>query len=376
VTAEFDIEASGLLDGLDGDAREQRAELIPWLLDRGVTVDQIVNSYQPMLIASNRFLGDDGARYSARQISEAGGIDLDLLQRVQRAAGLPRFEDPDTPMYNNVDRDAARYASQFMELGFTDDQIVLVVQVLTEGLTRAAEVMRYAALESVSAPGATELQIAKRSEALMSNTAPLLGPLITNMLQLQLLHMMETEAVTASERAEGIQLPGAREVTIAFADLVGFTKLGEVVAPEDLERLAHQLTDLAREVAEPPVRYVKSIGDEVMLVSSDAAAMLDAVLDLVDATEAVEDFPRLRVGLATGQAVSRAGDWFGGAVNLASRVTSASRPGAVLVAESAKEAIDSAFGEQRFTWSFAGARRLKNIRDDVKLFRARRAEQE
>lgn len=367
------MDLDGLLDGLDDDARAQRAELIPWLLERGVTVEQIADAYQPMLIASNRFLGDDGTRFSARQISEEGGLDLDLLQRVQRAAGLPRFEDPDAPMYNSVDRDAACHARRFLDLGFTPDQIVLVVQVVTEGLTRAAEVMRFAALEATSEVGATELEIAKRSEALMRDTAPLLGPLITNMLQIQLLHMMETEAVTASERAEGIQLPGAREVTIAFADLVGFTKLGEVVAPEDLERLAHQLTDLARDVAEPPVRYVKSIGDEVMLVSSDAGAMLDAMLALVDATEAVEDFPRLRVGLATGRAVSRAGDWFGGAVNLASRVTSASRPGAVLVAESARDAVGD---EQRFTWSFAGARRLKNIKDDVKLFRARRADPE
>lgn len=364
----------GLLDGLTGDARAQRAQLIPWLLERGITADQIANSFQPMLMASNRFLGDDGQRYSARQLSEEGGLDLDLLQRIQRAAGLPRFEDPDAAMYSSVDRDAARHARRFLDLGFSEDQIVLVVQVVTEGLTRAAEVMRYAALEAVSEPGATELDVAKASEALMRSTAPLLGPLITNMLQLQLLHMMETEAVTASERAEGVPLPGAREVTIAFADLVGFTKLGETVEPEDLERLAHQLTDLARDVAEPPVRYVKSIGDEVMLVSTDPAAMLDAVLDLIDATEAIDDFPRLRVGLASGLAVSRAGDWFGGAVNLASRVTSASRPGAVLVAESTREAIGAEGADERFNWSFAGARRLKGIKDDVKLFRARRAE--
>ena len=370
MTAEFD----GLLDGLEGDARDQRAELIPWLLERGITTEQIANSYQPMLVASNRFLGDDGTRYSARQLSEESDLDLEMLQRVQRASGLPRFDDPDTAMYTSVDRDAACYARKFMDLGFSADQIVLVVQVVTEGLTRAAEVMRYAALQATSAPGTTELETAERSEALMRNTAPLLGPLIDNMLRLQLLHMMETEAVTASERAEGTALPGAREVTIAFADLVGFTRLGEMVAPEDLERLAHQLTDLARDVAEPPVRYVKSIGDEVMLVSTDPAAMLDAVLALVDATEAVEDFPRLRVGVASGQAVSRAGDWFGGAVNLASRVTSASRPGAVLVAESAKDAVDSAVGEARFTWSFAGSKRLKNIKDDVKLFRVRRAD--
>ena len=128
--------------------------------------------------------------------------------------------------------------------------------------------------------------------------------------------------------------------------------------------------DLAHEVAAPPVRYVKSIGDEVMLVSSDPVAMLDALLELVEATEAIEDFPRLRTGAATGLAVSRAGDWFGSPVNLASRVTNAARPGAILVAETTRDAIGD---DDRFAWSNAGARSLKGIKDGVKLFRARRA---
>jgi adenylate cyclase len=198
----------------------------------------------------------------------------------------------------------------------------------------------------------------------------MLGPLIENMLRLQLLHAVETEAVSSTERAEGRHLPGARLVTIAFADLVGFTRLGEVVQPEVLEKLAHRLVNMAREVAVPPVRYIKSIGDEVMLVSPDPVAMLDAVLDLVDATEVDDDFPRVRVGLATGMAVSRAADWFGSPVNLASRVTGTARPGTILVSEATREAIGD---DDRFAWSFAGARRLKGITDDVKLFRARRA---
>ncbi|HET7742145.1 MAG TPA: adenylate/guanylate cyclase domain-containing protein [Mycobacterium sp.] len=371
---EFDVEASGLLDGLEGRAREERAELIPWLLERGVTVAQIRDSYQPMLLASRRILGEDGTMMSARQISAETGVDLDLLERIQRASGLAGVEDPDAAVHMRVDGESALYAKKFIDLGFSPDQIVLVVQVVTEGLARAADVMRYAALAAVMEPGATELDVAKRSEALMLETEPLLGPMITDMLRLQLLHVMETEAVNASERAEGIPLPGAREVTIAFADLVGFTRLGEVVPPEDLEKLAHQLTNLAREVAVPPVRYVKSIGDEVMLVSSDPVAMVDALLDLVDATEAIEGFPRLRTGVATGLAVSRAGDWYGGSVNLAARVTTASRPGAILVAESTRDAVDGLDSDERFVWSFAGARHLKGIKDDVKLFRVRRAE--
>jgi adenylate cyclase len=373
VAEDFDVEASGLLDGLDERTRAERAELIPWLLERGITVEQIRGAFAPALLASRRILGDDGTYVSARETSAKTGIDLDLLQRIQRAMGLPRVDDPDAAVYLRADAEAAAFAQKFIELGVDPEQLVQVTRMLAEGLSRAAEVMRYAALASILDPTATELDIAKNSEALLREAAPVLGPMIQEMLRLQLRHLMETEAVTATERAEGQRLPGARLVTIAFADLVGFTRLGEVVPPEDLERLAHRLADLARDVAVPPVRFIKTIGDEVMLVSSDPVALLDAVMDLVDATDGDGDIPRLRAGVATGMAVSRAGDWFGSPVNLASRVTGAARPGSVLAAESAREAIGD---DERFTWSFAGARHLKGIKDDVKLFRARRADAE
>jgi len=370
VAEDFDLEASGLLDGLEGDERQERAELIPWLLERGVTVEQIRSGFMPALLASRRLLGDDGVYVSARETSEKTGIDLDLLQRLQRAMGLPRVDDPDAAVYLRADAEAAAYAKKSLDLGIEPDQVVQITRTLAEGLSRAAEVMRYAALASILDPSASELQIAKNTEALIREIAPMLGPMIQEMLRLQLRHLMETEAVTASERAEGQRLPGARLVTIAFADLVGFTRLGEVVSPEDLERLAHRLGELAREVAVPPVRFIKTIGDEVMLVSPEPVPLLEAVLDLVDATEGDDDFPRLRAGIATGMAVSRAGDWFGSPVNLASRVTSAARPGSILVSEQTYEAIAD---DDRFTWSFAGARHLKGIKSDVKLFRARRA---
>jgi adenylate cyclase len=141
------------------------------------------------------------------------------------------------------------------------------------------------------------------------------------------------------------------------------------VAPEELESLANRLSALARDVAAPPVHFIKTIGDAVMFVSTDAAALLAAALELLAVAEK-EDIPQLRVGLAAGSAVRRAGDWFGSPVNLASRVTAAARPGSVLVAESAREAIGD---PDDVIWSFAGGRHLKGIKGEVKLFRARTA---
>jgi adenylate cyclase len=360
-----------LLDGLEGTARAERAELVEWLLEQGITADEIRATNPPLLLATRHLVGDDGTYVSTREISESYGVDLLLLQRVQRAIGLARVDDPDAVVHMRADGEAAAYAQRFVELGLNPDQVVLVVRVLAEGLSHAAEVMRYTALSAIMRPGATEVEIAKASKALVSQIAPLLGPMIQDMLFMQLRHMMETEAVNAGERAAGKPLPGARQVTVAFADLVGFTRLGEVVSAEELGQLASRLADLARDFTVPPVRFIKTIGDAVMLVCPDPVPLLDIVLKLVEVVDTDNDFPRLRAGVACGMAVSRAGDWFGSPVNVASRVTGVARPGTVLVADSVWEAVSDT-GE--FYGSFAGPRRLKGIKNEVKLFRIRRGD--
>lgn len=143
---------------------------------------------------------------------------------------------------------------------------------------------------------------------------------------------------------------------MAFADLVGFTRLGEMVPPEELVELAERLAVLGREIAVPPVRFIKTIGDAVMFVCPEPAPLVEAVLRLVEEAQADDTLPRLRAGIASGEAVSRVGDWFGSPVNTASRITGAARPGTVLVAEPVRVALADS---DDFRWSFAGGRRLK-----------------
>lgn len=366
-----DPEIEALLDGLDGAARTQRAALIAWLRELGFTVEQIRAAPAPALLPAGRVVGQGDDHVSAREIADTHDIDVELLQRVLRAIGLARVDDPDAAVYLRADGEAAAHMQRFLDAGLDPDDIVQVARVLADGLSRAAEVMRYASLAAVLEPGGTELEIAKRSQALVSRLAPLLGPWITDMLFMHLRHQLEAEAVTASELAAGSALPGARQVTVAFADLVGFTRVGEAVPPAELEQLANRLAEQARDVAVSPVRFVKTIGDAVMFVCTDAATLLDAVLKLVEVTDTDGDFPRLRAGVASGAAVSRAGDWFGSPVNLASRVTGVARPGAVLVIESVRENLAET---GRFSWSFAGPRHLKGIRGEVNLFRVRRGQ--
>ncbi|MDT5063936.1 MAG: adenylate cyclase [Mycobacterium sp.] len=368
MSADVDFEALGLLDGLEGEARQERADLIAWLLDRGFALDHIRGSVAaPLMLPANRVLGDDGDYVSAREVCEEAGIDLELLQRLHRSMGLPRIDDPDAAVLLRADAEAVTGAKFLLELGIPPDDAVAVTRVMTESLGHAAAILRESALKTLLRPGATEVEIAEASEELARRASPMLGPMVEDFLRLQLRQSFAIEAVNATERAAG-GLPGARMVTVCFADLAGFTTLGESLSPEELERVASTLAELAHEAAINPVRFVKSIGDAVMLACFEPVPVLQAALDLSDAAIA-NDLPPLRIGLASGCAVSRAGDWYGSPVNLASRVTGAARPGAVLVSESVHAAVGSAPG---FDWAPIGARRLKGVTDEVKLFRVRR----
>ena len=203
----FDSEISDLLDGLTGRARAERAELILWLFEQGITAEEIRDSFAPMLLAARRILGDDGSHISARQISDEVGIELDQLLRFQRASGLPQVDDPDAAVFMRPDGDTAVHIKRFLDLGIDPEQMLTVVRVLAEGLSNAAEVMRSAALGPVFHPGVTELEIAKGFQALVSQAAPLLGPMIQDMLLLQLRHVAETDAINANERRAGAPLP-------------------------------------------------------------------------------------------------------------------------------------------------------------------------
>jgi adenylate cyclase len=363
-----DFAAEGLLDGLEGEARAERLALLEQLSGEGVPMAELrrtTASGTVILLPADRVIvGPE--RFTATEVAELSGVGLDFLTAARRAMGLP-IPDPDEPVYTAGELDAARRTLVAREAGISDEDILELLRVLGRGLSQAADAMRALPLKLVLEPGISESELAHRYGEAVERLYPMVGPLVTNMLALHLRHTAQSEVISAMERSGG-RLPGSREVAVCFADLVGFTRLGEEVAPEALGHLAARLEALASDAAVPPVKLVKTIGDAAMLTAPDAEPLLDAALNLIDAANAEgEDFPQLRAGAAVGLALPRAGDWFGRPVNLASRITAVARPGSVLVEQQARESAG-----EGYAWSFAGERRLRGIRGSVPLFRARR----
>jgi adenylate cyclase len=364
----IDFVAEGLLDGLEGDARAARLELLEQLAADGIGLDELraaTRDGRLLFVGAERVVSGV-PRYSTREIGERTGVRPEFIMALRRANGLP-VPDVDAVVCSEADIEAALLARRFLEAGVSEDQQIAVVRVIGRGLAHAAEVMRATVLELVLQPGDSEAQLARRYAERVEDFMPMVGPMLDQMVRLHLRHMVRTEAISAAERAEGA-LPGAREVTVCFADLVGFTRLGEEVAPDELGRVAQRLVELTGEHLRGDVRLVKAIGDAAMLVSPDPASLLDVALNIVDAADAEgADFPQLRVGMASGAALSRAGDWYGRPVNLASRVTAIARPGSVLATREVRDAAGDAY-----RWSSAGARLLKGFDTPVRLYRVRR----
>lgn len=365
-----DWAAEGLLDGLDGRDRQARGDLLDTLEAEGFQLEEIRRSHREgglLFLLAGRSIDVDQSLTWA-ELVERSGLDERLVDRLVRAQGLTRADDGE-PWYGAADLRMLRITGQFIEAGVPEEDVVAVGRLLGRGFSQAAEAMRGVALRLVLEPGLNERDLAVRYAHAAGALTPMMEPLLGNLLRLHLSKLVQTELISAEEREAG-RLPGARSIVAAFADLVGFTRLGEEVPPDELGAVAGRLEEIVLDAIEPPVRFVKTIGDAVLLVAPHAEPMLDCALGLVARADAEgEAFPQLRAGLAAGEALSRAGDWFGRPVNLASRVTTLARPGSVLATNVVHDAAP-----EHFAWSKAGIRQLKGIPGAVPLWRARRLE--
>jgi adenylate cyclase len=367
----IDFEAEGLLDGVEGEAREDRLRLLEQLADDGVPLEELreaVAAGRLTLLPVERGVAGDGARYTPREVAELSEVELDLLQRASSALGLP-YPDPDERVLNENDLEAARRVKAFLDAGLPEDGILQVARTIGMATSRIADANRELIRRTLMQPGDTERDLALRFAAAAEHMLPIFEPTLLYAARSHLLEQIRRDVIGTADLESG-EMGATSDFSVCFADLVGFTKLGEEIAPEELGHVAGRLEELANEVAESPVRLVKTIGDAAMLVSADAEPMVEAALRLIEAAEgAGEDFPRIRAGIAFGPVLLRSGDYYGRPVNLASRITGVARPGSVLVDRAAKRAAPDAFD-----YSFAGERRLKGVDARVRLFRARRLE--
>lgn len=361
----MDFEAAGLLDGLEGEERAERQDLLERLHADGVSLEELAAAIAEDRLAMLPVERVFGPLYSAREIEQATGLPASFVGHVRRALGLvePGLDDA---VFGAADFEAARAIKLVLDSGISEGGVIELTRVLGEGMGRFAATIANIFGETFLHQGDSERDVALRYAAMARQLIPGTTPIVRAALDAHVRDSARRGIVGRAERERG-HLSVEEETTVCFVDLVGFTSLGAELGAEELGSVAATLARLAADVALPPIRLVKTIGDAAMLVSPVPAPLVAAALDLVDAVEAAE-LPTLRAGLALGPAFNRSGDWYGNTVNLASRVTGAARPGSVLATQEVRDGAG-----ERFAWSFAGRFRFKGVPEPLPLHRAHRA---
>jgi adenylate cyclase len=361
--AAMDFAAEGLLDGLEGEDRRARERLLERLLGDEFTVRELkaaVAEDRLALLPVERVLG---GIYTARELEARTGLPAAQMLRIRRVLGLPEAS-PDDRVFGEEEVRAAHSARLFLEAGLAEDAIAEITRVLGEGMARLAATTAAAFVSVFLNPGDAEDEVAERFAATAERLLPAIDPVLCAAYKQHLFESVRRGMLSRAERETG-EIGGAQEIAVCFADLVGFTRLGAEIETQELGSLAGKLAELAADVAQSPVRLVKTIGDAAMFVSPEPAAMVAVALALLDTAQEAE-LPALRAGIAFGPTLQRAGDFYGHGVNLASRVTGMARPGSVLCTHEVHDAAPDSFA-----WSFARRHRLKGMSEPVALYRAR-----
>jgi adenylate cyclase len=160
--------------------------------------------------------------------------------------------------------------------------------------------------------------------------------------------------------------------TFLFTDLVGYTALTDAEGDDRAVEVALSLHRRVRALL-PAFggEEVKALGDGIMLRCADPAAAVRLGLRIVDELAADPGFPPVRVGIHSGPAVGRDGDWYGRTVNVAARLCSVAPGGEVLVSEDTRGAAGRLpkvdFGTRHLHW-------LRNVTEPIGTYSARRRE--
>lgn len=369
----IDFEAEGLLESAPGGrARQARLELLCALEEEGFTLEQLRQATAEgrlALLPLERILESDGPGYTEQEVAERAGLPVEFLREAQRALGAP-LPRPGEPDLTEEDLELSRQARVLLDSGLSEEAFLELTRVMSRAMANVAAAFTSLWGEALLQPGDTERDLGLRYAESMQNLGPLAGPALQRMLNMRMRERVRQAVVGHAELQSG-RLPGAQHINVAFADIVGFTRLGEEVPPEELGEVIGRFERMAEDVASPPVRLVKTIGDAALLVSPQADPLLSAVLTLVDASLEGE-IPLTRAGVAAGDAITRAGDWYGRPVNLASRLTAFAKRGSVVASGEVREGSS----EGAFRWSHAGRRRFRGVSGDVEVSRVRRPEAE
>ena len=360
-------------DGTWTPAAISHARVVARMRERGHSLADIRRATEEGRLAFgyvDELFPSEEPKYTLDEAARETGLERGLIERVLQSLGASPAR------LNGVteeDLQLLRYQAAVLGAGLPLVAMLQLVRVYAQAMAQVADaevrLFHLYVHEPLLRSGASGVEMAEEMLALSQELLPLASPVMDQVHQRYLRHFIEQDVVGHMEADLGehaLDL-GRLRVAIAFADLAGYTRLteeeGELEAVDAVERFVE-----AVEVTLPDeARVIKTIGDEVMVVGSDAGNLTDWAVGF-QRLQSGSHLPR--IGIHYGEALYRDGDYYGRDVNIASRVSARAAGGEVLVTRAVVDHAGSHLAFERIAEV-----RLKGFSAPTEIFIARQAKE-
>jgi adenylate cyclase len=331
-------------------AAAAQARVVARMRDRGYSLEDLKTAGREGKLAfgiTEELLPSHEGSVSVAEVAARSGLEPELVERILVILGTPKGRQH---ALGEADAVAIEQCASVLANGFPLVAFLQLVRVYVQSLRRIAEaevrLFHLYVHEPLIRDGVPELEMAEEMGELAGQILPLAAPLTEYLHNRYLRYYVEQDVVghmesdTALLDTAEMQL-GHVHVAICFIDLTGFTRYTEEEGDLEALDLVESFVGEVERSLPREATIVKTIGDEVMVVSPDPATLTEwAVSFLGRFTRR----PQPRVGIHVGDAVYRDGDYFGSQVNLVHRVVNRALAGEVLVTDRVAESVEGRAG--------------------------------
>ncbi len=328
-------------------AAAAQARVVARMRERGHSLEDLKRAGSEGRLAfgyAEELFSEPEERVTVEEVSEETGLEPELIERILVILGTPLGRER---VLNPSDVAALRHCARVLAAGFPLVAFLQLVRVYVQSLRRIADaevrLFHLYVHEPMIRDAVPELEMAEEMGQLAGDILPLAAPLTEYLHTRYLRFFLEQDVVGHMESGLGEAAAELGRVTVAFCfiDITGFTRYTEEEGDLEALDLVERFVETVESTLPPEATIVKTIGDEVMVVSPDAASLTEWAVGFLSR---FPERPQPRVGIHCGEAVYRDGDYFGGQVNLAHRVVNRAQAGEVLVTDRVADTIDDREG--------------------------------
>jgi adenylate cyclase len=362
----------GLIPGYDGrwtPSAMAYVRVVARLRARGHTLERIKQASDNGQLAVGpieNMLRSSEPRHTLKDAARASGVKPELIEEIYTTMGLGTLP---LDAISDEDVEMMRYAAAVLGAGFPRPAFLQLMRVYGQVIAQIADaevrLIHLYVHEPLMRAGVPSVEVAEEMEGLAREVFPFAAPFMNYLHGRFLAHFVEQDMIGHMEadlKDDALE-EGRLRVAIAFADLAGYARLtverGDEAAVSTVEGFVRAVSQSLPLDA----RVIKTLGDEVMVVGSDAAALTKWAVELQARTEPGEPPPR--IGVHYGEALYRDGDYFGREVNQAARVVARAGGGEVLVT---RPVVEMAQGVDGLEFIRIGEVRLKGFSEPTEMF--------